>query len=76
MTSVNGGVREDCPFVGRQVDGRYLRIVLKNPRSTSADSGCDDDQGGRFEYFASCGEDRRRERDERQFPQVLGGGRQ
>ena len=25
MTSVNGGVRGDCPFVGRQVDGRYLR---------------------------------------------------
>src|ERR1700722_15226060 len=47
------------------------------PRLTRADSGCDDDQGGGFEPFASCGEYGRRKGDElRQFPQLLGGGRQ
>ena len=53
-----------------RIDG----IVLKKP---SADASCDNDQGGRFEPFASCGEDRRRERDKlRQFPEILGCGRQ
>jgi hypothetical protein len=43
--------------------------VEESPRPASADSGCDGDQGGRFEPFASCGEDRRRKGDElRQFP--------
>ena len=49
--------------------------VEEPPRPARADSGCDGDQGGRFEPFVSCGEDRRRKGDElRQFPSILGGG--
>ena len=67
----------ECPVFAHT--GRLeSAVVLKNPpRPARADSGCDGDQGGRFEPFASCGEDRRRKGDElRQFPRVLGSGRQ
>ena len=75
MTSVNGGVRKDCPFVGRQVDGRYLRIVLKNPPICGRDSGRDEFWSSGVRPSASDGEGGRRKGDElRQFPQILGGG--
>jgi hypothetical protein len=55
----------------------HIDCVEEPPRPTRADSGCDEDQGGRFELFALCGEARRRKGDGlRQFPQVLGSGGQ
>jgi hypothetical protein len=59
------GLVEKNQTLGTRLDGGSARIVLKNPlvrRERIAVATAI--RGGRFEPFASCGEDRRRKGDE------------
>jgi hypothetical protein len=75
---VDGHWHREKHFVTPSLNVRYLRISLKNPllrrpRCVLAAAVSEAKPG----LYASCGEDRRRERNElRQFPQILGCGGQ
>jgi hypothetical protein len=78
LEPVTAEAKVDClPFRRNEGTTAVRKLCGRTPRPTRAGSGCGDYQGGRFEPFASCGEYGRRKGDElRQFPQVLGSGRQ